>query len=211
MAIAANLFANVHNAAWSGNINWGADSIKMALLGSGYTPNLSTQVHWADISSNEISGTGYTAGGQALTSKTLTVTTANSWGTVWAATTAYTTGSIVIPPAGGNGFLYEAVVGGTSGGSAPTFPTTVDLDVTDSGVTWACIGESITQFSSASPSWPSSTLSANYAVIYDADIGAATPIQSLIAVASFGGAVTSSSSTLTVVVPTLGWFWLSPA
>lgn len=46
-------------------------TIKVALVGSGYTPNQTTHTVWADVSAQEITGggtTGYTAGGQALTS-----------------------------------------------------------------------------------------------------------------------------------------------
>ena len=45
--------------------------IKFALVGAGYTPNQDTNATWADVSANEITGggtTGYTAGGQALSS-----------------------------------------------------------------------------------------------------------------------------------------------
>jgi len=44
------------------------DDIKCALLDSGWTPSLSADADWADISANEISQTGYTAGGLSVTS-----------------------------------------------------------------------------------------------------------------------------------------------
>jgi hypothetical protein len=50
-----------------GTIDLASDSFRMALVGTGYTPNQSTDDTWSDISSNEISGTGYTTHGKAVT------------------------------------------------------------------------------------------------------------------------------------------------
>lgn len=47
------------------------DDIKAALMTDSYAPNKDDNV-WADISSNEASGTGYTAGGQSLTNQAWT-------------------------------------------------------------------------------------------------------------------------------------------
>ena len=52
-------------------LNWTADTIKVALLNSSHVTNLDTQEFFADVSANEVTGTGYTAGGQALTGKSL--------------------------------------------------------------------------------------------------------------------------------------------
>jgi hypothetical protein len=51
--------------------HWSVDSVKLALLNSGYGPNFDTDDQFADCSAFEITGTGYTAGGVALTTKTL--------------------------------------------------------------------------------------------------------------------------------------------
>src|SRR6185436_20007850 len=134
-----------------------SDTIKVALVASGYTPNLDTHETFADIT-KEVSGTGYTAGGAALASKTITYTPAASWGTAWAATTAYNVGDIV-RKVSSNGHLYRCVVAGTSGGSEPAFPTVSGQTVTDSGVTWAEIGRGVTQIDAADPSWSSATIS----------------------------------------------------
>lgn len=58
----------------------------------------------------------------------------------WTAGTLYLVGDRIRPNVTSNGFLYQCTVAGTSGGSAPTFPTTVGATVTDGGVTWKNIG-----------------------------------------------------------------------
>lgn len=47
-------------------------TVKCALLGSGYTFDQENHEHWSDVSANEVSGTGYTAGGAALANKAVT-------------------------------------------------------------------------------------------------------------------------------------------
>lgn len=54
-----------------------SDTIKVMILSSAYTPNIDTDTFKSDISANEVSGAGYTAGGTALASKTITVDTTN--------------------------------------------------------------------------------------------------------------------------------------
>jgi|SRR5581483_7130961 len=208
MAGSANVFASAIDQAMSGNINWASDSIKMALLTSSASPSLSSWVHFSDVT-NEVSGTGYTAGGAALGTKTHTVTAANSWGTSRANTTAQNYGDVV-RPATGNGFLYMCSTAGTTGGSLPTYPTVVGQTVADGTVTWTCIGEDITQWSSAAVSWSSATISAQYGVIYDAQSGTGST-EPLIAVVNFGSTVSSTNGTFTVTPGTLGWFWLALA
>ena len=59
-------------------IDLDTDDIKCALVASTWTPNLATQDDWADVSANEITGDGYTAGGLSVT----TLSFVNSSGTV---------------------------------------------------------------------------------------------------------------------------------
>ena len=53
-------------------IDWDSDTIKVALLSSSYTPNQDTHDYFDDVSSFEVTGTGYTTGGITLASKTST-------------------------------------------------------------------------------------------------------------------------------------------
>ena len=56
-----------------GVINLFSDTLKVALVSSAYTPDLSGDEVWGDVSSYEVaSGDGYTTGGATLASKTLT-------------------------------------------------------------------------------------------------------------------------------------------
>lgn len=190
-----DLYASAMSKAFAGTITWGT-SVKCALLTASYTPNLMTDTFWADISANEASGTGYTAGGQALGSPTNAVTAANSWSTQWAGSTAYTVGAVVRPTAG-NGFLYRATTAGTSGGSQPTWPTVIGSNVTDSGVAWDCIGTAITRLGATNPSWNAAggALTARYAAFfYDTGTPATSP---LIGLVDQGAAVTATNASFT--------------
>lgn len=56
-----------------------ADDIKVALMTNLHSFNPDHNV-WADVSANEIAGTGYTAGGQSLTNKTVSQDNTNDKG-----------------------------------------------------------------------------------------------------------------------------------
>jgi len=56
-----------------GTMDMDSDTFKAALLDDGYTID-ATDVQWSEVSANEVSGTGYTAGGKALTGVTWTQT-----------------------------------------------------------------------------------------------------------------------------------------
>jgi hypothetical protein len=56
----------------SPGLNLSTDTIKVMLLSSSLTPNPDTHEFIGDINANEVTGTGYTAGGVTLTSKAVT-------------------------------------------------------------------------------------------------------------------------------------------
>jgi len=58
-------------------IDLDSDDIRCALIASSWTPDLAAHANWADISANEISKDGYTAGGLGITNESWT----NSAGT----------------------------------------------------------------------------------------------------------------------------------
>ncbi|WP_327047285.1 hypothetical protein OG320_05170 [Microbispora sp. NBC_01189] len=176
MAVTVAVYGKLQQSLWEGRINFATDTIKAMLLQS-YTVG-STQdtaqflsdVVTAGVGVEATGGgsTGYTAGGQALTGKVLSYTAANSWSTQRANSTAYTLGDVV-RPASANGYVYQCIVAGTSGGSVPTYPTVIGQTVTDGGVTWACVGRGVLLLRSADPSWTTGnpgTLSASHIVFY---------------------------------------------
>lgn len=58
-----------------GECDLDTDQFYVALLSNAFTPNIDTQTIWDDIDANEISGTGYVAGGTSLAGMTVTLNT----------------------------------------------------------------------------------------------------------------------------------------
>lgn len=171
-----------------------ADTLKLTLHSSSYTPSDSHEFY-SDLTNELSTGSGYTSGGATLSSKTVTITAANSWGSTWASDTAYVVGDI-IRPSTGNGHLYRCIVGGTSGSSEPTWPTTKGQTVNDGSVTWAEVGRSAVVFDAADVTWSSSTLTARYAILRkDTGTGSTSPV---IGYMDFGENVSSTNSTFQV-------------
>lgn len=54
---------------------------------------------------------------------------------MWVANTVYVAGAVVRPPTD-NGFVYECMVGGTSGNTEPPWGTTQDNTFSDNDITW---------------------------------------------------------------------------
>jgi hypothetical protein len=73
----SKLYQSVFAKAFNKEIDFDTDTIKVALLTSAYTPNQTAHDYYDDVVANEVTGTGYTAGGQTLASKTVTQDTAN--------------------------------------------------------------------------------------------------------------------------------------
>lgn len=69
MAVTAFLYGQMLEAAFGKKMDWTNDDIYCALATSTYTPDQDTHDFWDDVT-NEISGTGYTANGVVLGSKT---------------------------------------------------------------------------------------------------------------------------------------------
>lgn len=63
------VFNRFKNAVFNGEADLVSDTIKLALMAT-YTPDVDNHDFWSDISSGEAAGTGYNAGGQALSGKT---------------------------------------------------------------------------------------------------------------------------------------------
>lgn len=131
--MASKLYGQFLSQALNKEIDWDTDTIKVALLTNAYTPNQDSHNYLDDVVANEVSGTGYTAGGYTLANKTNT----------------YNSGTNVIV-----------------------------LDADD--VTWA-----------------SSTITARYAVVYDAT-PATNATRPLIGYVDFGSDQSSSNGNFTI-------------
>jgi hypothetical protein len=205
-------FANEHGGEVAGDsfaVDFLSDTIKIALATSSYAPNLDSHEVFSDVT-NEIAGTGYSAGGLALGSKTLTFTAADSWATARANTTGYVVGD-VIRPSTPNGFLYRCVVAGTSAGSPPAFSTTIGRETADGSVVWTTLGKSIVVWDAADPSWAAASFTARKGIIYK-DTG--TPSTSpLLWLVTFDADVTSSGGTFLITLPSQlpGWAYKARA
>jgi hypothetical protein len=202
MNLFGKAFANLLGGESSGDtfaIDFLSDTIKAALTTSAYSENLDTHEVFADVT-DEVTGTGYSAGGVTLGSKTITYTAANSWATTWATNTAYAVGDIVRPTSG-NGHLFRCIVAGTSHASTePTWPTTSGATVADNTVTWAEIGRGVTQLDCGDPAWTTATISGiRKAVFYKS--GGGNP---LIGIMTFDSDIAVTNGTFSITIPVLG-------
>lgn len=138
MAVSAKLYGTPLLAQWGATpINWTADTIKVALATSSYTPNQDTHAFFSDLT-NEVSGTGYTAGGATLGSAAKTYTGATNVLMFDGADTSWTTSTLTA--------RYAAVYKSTGTGSTSPLVLYVDFgaDVSTTAgtfqITWDAAG-----------------------------------------------------------------------
>ena len=136
MAVTANWFGNGPLHLANGDVDWVTDTIKVALT-DGYTPDQDAHDFFNDVT-GEISGTGYTAGGETLGTKTVTYDTATNETRLDAADTSWSSAS----------FTADHAIVYMDSGSAATSPllgyVNLDGDQTVSSgtftITWASTG-----------------------------------------------------------------------
>jgi hypothetical protein len=154
-------------------IDYDTDALKWTLHTSTYTPNQDTHAYVSDLTNELSTAGGYTAGGLAIASPTITATAANSWGTSRANSTAYAVDDVV-RPASANGFLYRCAVAGTSGGAPPTYSTVLGRETADNTVVWETVGSGIVVIGCTDPNWTTATFGpCRYAVLSDRTPGTA--------------------------------------
>ena len=89
----------------NGSIDLDTDTIKVALVTSSYTPNQDTHDNFDDVT-NEVTGTGYTAGGASLANKAVTADTTDNEGVfdaddvTWSSSTITARGAVVYKSTG---------------------------------------------------------------------------------------------------------------
>lgn len=193
----------------AGNIDFDGSAQNCGLLINTYTPDLDADEFWkggtgvAD-GSREVVGTGYTADGQVLASKTIT-DFASSALSAWAATTGYALGDMARKVAD-DGFGKICVVAGTSNDTEPTWVTTAFRETLDNNgagagdVVWGNLGPSVAAIDFANPSWTTSTITARYGVLFNdgATPGTDDYVWGLI---DFGQDESSSAGTFEIQLP----------
>jgi len=184
-------------------IDFLSDTMKCALTTASHTPNLDTHEAFSDLT-NEVVGTGYTAGGATLGTKTITYTAANSWATVWTSAGVHEVGDIVRPTSG-NGHLFRCVVAGTSHTVEPTWVVTPQRETAEGAgtVRWVEIGRGMVQMDCADISWTTSTITARWGHIYKS--GGGDPLMALL---DFDGSISTTAGTFLITIPVLG-LWQS--
>lgn len=73
------MYAEANGNAYMGNVTDLSDNantdVNVALLATGHTPDTSAHDNWSDVSGDEVSGTGYTTGGETFANITWTRST----------------------------------------------------------------------------------------------------------------------------------------
>jgi len=90
----SKLYGNFLLKALNKEVDFDTDTIKVALVSSSYTPDQDAHDYLNDVSTYEVSGTGYTAGGNTLASKTATYDSANNVIVLDAADTTWASSTI---------------------------------------------------------------------------------------------------------------------
>lgn len=128
-----------NNAIWNnvkGLIDFDSDSFKVMLVTSAYAPNKDTDAFRSAVT-NEVTGTGYTAGGVASTFTVAAIDTVNDrievtlGGVAWAASTITAAGAVYYKSRGGASSADEVVAyidfGGNVSSVGGTFTLTDSL------------------------------------------------------------------------------------
>ena len=123
-------------------VDFDTDAIHVALVNSGYVANASAQdTHdfFDDVGASEVSGTGYTSGGQSIINKTITKDTANDRAVFdgddmsWPTSTITAYGAVIYKKVGTTASVSPVIAlidfGGAQTSSSGTF-----------AITWSSIG-----------------------------------------------------------------------
>lgn len=93
MAVTAKVYGLAAKSFANKEIDWDSDTIKVMLTTSSYTPDQDAHDYKDDVT-NEVSGTGYSAGGATLGSKSATYTAGTNTLALDAADVAWTTATL---------------------------------------------------------------------------------------------------------------------
>lgn len=99
------IYNSFKGAIMDGGVDLDTDTIKVALVTSTYTPDQDTHDFFDDVT-NEVSGTGYTAGGETIANDDVTVDTTDNEGVydgddvTWASSTITARGAVIYKSTG---------------------------------------------------------------------------------------------------------------
>lgn len=104
---AGAIYNNFKSAILKGEIDLVNDTLRMILVSS-YTPDIDTDTQYSHVSGNEYaSGSGYTAGGKALTGNSVTTDTANDKGVFDADDVSWSSLGPLSPATPSHAILYD--------------------------------------------------------------------------------------------------------
>jgi len=106
MAVTGKLYGKAFLSLFNKEIDWDTDPIKCSLHTSTYVPDQDVDDYFNDVT-NEVTGTGYTAGGATLAGKTITYTAATNKCTLDANDCSWTSATITARVA----VVYDAQTG----------------------------------------------------------------------------------------------------
>lgn len=198
----AKFYGKAFLAVFNKEIDFAADTLKMQLHTSSYTPDLLAHDYHDDLTNEVANGNGYTTGGATLANASITLVTAAN-APAWATGTAYKLGQLVRKTTT-NGHIYRCIVAGTShADTEPTWPTNPGEDVTDNTVTWEEAGSCYIKLDFDDVTWSASTITARYAVVVDTTPGSSST-NPLILLIDFGTDQSSSAADFKVQLPADG-------
>jgi len=121
----------------NGSLDLDTDTIKIMLVTSAYTPNQDTHTKRSDVT-NEVSGTGYSAGGATLANKAVTADNTDDEGVFdaddvsWSSSTITARGAVLYKSRGGASSADELLAyidfGSDKSSSAGTFTISWDAE-----------------------------------------------------------------------------------
>ena len=94
MAVSGKMFGNALLKALNKEVNWASDSIKVMLCTSSYAPDQDGHIYKNQVTNEVANGNGYTTGGVALASKTITYSGSTNTITLAAGNVSWTSATI---------------------------------------------------------------------------------------------------------------------
>lgn len=209
---------------FEGKMNFASDNFNMILATSGYTPSVTGDATYANVSANEASGSGYTAGGVTLASDALTYFASSAalaaGGSGYAASSTFnvnvsggteTTAAVVNVTTNASGVV-TTINSVSTAGNYSVLPANPAATTGGSGsgltltITWGVM------FNSAAAAWASSTITAKYAVIVHRAGASLAGTDLLVGYGDLdvgGGSISSTNGTFQVSPANANWLNLT--